>query len=210
MGLTRNNSQRRRLSPQFKLYSLEILRVRGRRVLSDLFCGHERLVANTAIVRAGFADHPANSFAALAAIDRGRVVAVNLRGRASARRNRVVHLRRVQTPAHTDDHANDLQQFATDCQSPCNSHARRQGAAGEVPEKSSFSGSLSAPERSRRLHVPCERSSVMIRKLASGGYRLYSRRKDPKTGKRRNLGTFKTKAAAQKHEREVQYFKRAG
>lgn len=50
----------------------------------------------------------------------------------------------------------------------------------------------------------------MIRKLASGGYRLYSRRKDPKTGKRRSLGTFKTKAAAQKHEREVQYFKRAG
>ena len=50
----------------------------------------------------------------------------------------------------------------------------------------------------------------MIRKLAAGGYRLYSRKKDPKTGKRRNLGTFKSKAAAQKHEREVQYFKRAG
>ena len=50
----------------------------------------------------------------------------------------------------------------------------------------------------------------MIRKLAAGGYRLYSRKKNPKTGKRRNLGTFKTKAAAQKHEREVQYFKRAG
>ena len=48
----------------------------------------------------------------------------------------------------------------------------------------------------------------MIRKLASGGYRLYSRKKDLKTGKRRNLGTFKTRAAAQKHEREVQYFKR--
>ena len=47
----------------------------------------------------------------------------------------------------------------------------------------------------------------MIRKLSSGGYRLYSRKKDPKTGKRRNLGTFKTRAAAQKHEREVQYFK---
>ena len=42
----------------------------------------------------------------------------------------------------------------------------------------------------------------MIRKLSSGGYRLYSRKKDPKTGKRRNLGTFKTGAAAQKHERE--------
>ncbi len=48
----------------------------------------------------------------------------------------------------------------------------------------------------------------MIRKLKSGKYRLYSRKKDPKTGKRRNLGTFDTKAAAQKHEREVQYFKR--
>lgn len=48
----------------------------------------------------------------------------------------------------------------------------------------------------------------MIRKLASGEYRLYSRKKDPDTEKRRNLGTFDTKAAAQKHEREVQYFKR--
>jgi len=49
----------------------------------------------------------------------------------------------------------------------------------------------------------------MIRKLKSGGYRLYSRKKDPKTGKRKNLGTFGTRAAAQKHERAVQYFKRA-
>ena len=48
----------------------------------------------------------------------------------------------------------------------------------------------------------------MIRKLKSGGYRLYSRKKNPKTGKRRNLGTFKSKAPAEKHEREVQYFKR--
>lgn len=48
----------------------------------------------------------------------------------------------------------------------------------------------------------------MIRKLPSGGYRLYSRKKDPLTGKRRNLGTFETRAAAEKHEREVQYFKR--
>jgi hypothetical protein len=48
----------------------------------------------------------------------------------------------------------------------------------------------------------------MLRKLSSGGYRFYSRKKDPKTGKRRNLGTFKTRAAAEKHEREVQYFKR--
>ena len=48
----------------------------------------------------------------------------------------------------------------------------------------------------------------MIRRLASGVYRLYSRKKDPKTGKRRNLGTFKTRAAAEKHEKAVQFFKR--
>ena len=48
----------------------------------------------------------------------------------------------------------------------------------------------------------------MIRKLASGQYRLYSRKKDAKTGRRRNLGTFKTRAAAAAHERETQYFKR--
>jgi hypothetical protein len=50
----------------------------------------------------------------------------------------------------------------------------------------------------------------MIRKLPSGEYRLYSRKPDPKTRKRRNLGTFKTREAAEKHEREVQYFKRRG
>jgi hypothetical protein len=48
----------------------------------------------------------------------------------------------------------------------------------------------------------------MIRKLQSGEYRLYSRKKNPKTGKRRNLGTFKTRAAAEKHEQAVQFFKR--
>jgi hypothetical protein len=48
----------------------------------------------------------------------------------------------------------------------------------------------------------------MIRKLASGEYRLYSRKKNTKTGRRRNLGTFKTRKAAQQHEREVQFFKR--
>ena len=48
----------------------------------------------------------------------------------------------------------------------------------------------------------------MIRRLASGRYRLYSRKKDPKTGKRRNLGTFATRAAALRHERAVQFFKR--
>jgi hypothetical protein len=48
----------------------------------------------------------------------------------------------------------------------------------------------------------------MIRKLPSGEYRLYSSKKNPKTGKRRNLGTFRTRAEAVKHEREVQFFKR--
>jgi hypothetical protein len=47
----------------------------------------------------------------------------------------------------------------------------------------------------------------MIRKLPSGRYRLYSRKIDPKTGRRRNLGTFGSRAAALKHERAVQYFK---
>jgi len=50
----------------------------------------------------------------------------------------------------------------------------------------------------------------MIRKLTSGKYRLYSRKKNPKTGKRRNLGTFPTRKAAEKHERAVQFFKRGG
>ena len=48
----------------------------------------------------------------------------------------------------------------------------------------------------------------MIRRLTSGQYRLYPRKKDPRTGKRRNLGTFRTRSAAEKHERAVQYFKR--
>jgi hypothetical protein len=48
----------------------------------------------------------------------------------------------------------------------------------------------------------------VIRKLKSGEYRLYSEKKDPKTGKRKNLGTFKTREAAQKHEQQVEFFKR--
>jgi hypothetical protein len=47
----------------------------------------------------------------------------------------------------------------------------------------------------------------MIRKLKSGQFRLYSRKKDPSTGKRRNLGTFATMEKAKQHEREVQYFR---
>jgi hypothetical protein len=64
------------------------------------------------------------------------------------------------------------------------------------------------------IHLPREALGYkegfrnMIRKLKSGKYRLYSRKKDPKTGKRKNLGTFDTRAAAEKHERAVQYFKR--
>jgi hypothetical protein len=47
----------------------------------------------------------------------------------------------------------------------------------------------------------------MIRKLKSGEYRLYSRKKDEATGKRRNLGTDSSLKKAKQHEREVQYFK---
>jgi hypothetical protein len=53
-----------------------------------------------------------------------------------------------------------------------------------------------------------DEADSMIRKLRSGEYRLYSRKINPKTGRRRNLGTFKSRAAAEKHERAVQYFKR--
>ena len=50
----------------------------------------------------------------------------------------------------------------------------------------------------------------MIRKLSTGEYRLYSRKINPKTGKQRNLGTFKTREEAEHHERAVQFFKRRG
>ena len=48
----------------------------------------------------------------------------------------------------------------------------------------------------------------MIRRLRTGEYRLYSRKADPKTGLRKNLGTFSSREAAEKHERAVQFFKR--
>lgn len=54
------------------------------------------------------------------------------------------------------------------------------------------------------------RGAGVIRKLSSGGYRLYSRKANPKTGRRRNLETFSSRTAAERHERAVQYFKRAG
>jgi hypothetical protein len=50
---------------------------------------------------------------------------------------------------------------------------------------------------------------TMIRKLKTGEYRLYSRKRD-KQGKRKNLGTFSSREQAEKHERQVQFFKRAG
>jgi hypothetical protein len=56
--------------------------------------------------------------------------------------------------------------------------------------------------------IPGGRDGPMIRKLKSGAYRLYSQKKDAKTGRRKNLGTFRTRQAAKKHERAVQYFKR--
>lgn len=58
------------------------------------------------------------------------------------------------------------------------------------------------------IGAPVAPYSTMIRKLKSGEYRLYSRKPDPKSGKRRNLGTFKSRAAAEKHEKAVQFFKR--
>lgn len=52
-----------------------------------------------------------------------------------------------------------------------------------------------------------KKGEKMIRKLKSGQFRIYSRSVDPKTGKRKNLGTFQTREAAIKHEKEIQYFK---
>jgi hypothetical protein len=68
-------------------------------------------------------------------------------------------------------------------------------------------GSLVPPRKSNNFYSKTG-APDMIRKLKSGEYRLYSRKKNPKTGKRRNLGTFKSRAAAEKHEKAVQYFKR--
>jgi hypothetical protein len=71
-----------------------------------------------------------------------------------------------------------------------------------------FEVNAGARQTSGSRRMGAQGDDLMIRKLASGKYRLYSRKKDPKTGKRRNLGTFNSRAAAQKHERDVQYFKR--
>jgi len=69
---------------------------------------------------------------------------------------------------------------------------------------SPFTGFTAADYSGRKEETP------MIRKLKSGEYRLYSAKKNAKTGKRRNLGTFRTRKAAEEHERAVQYFKRRG
>ena len=76
------------------------------------------------------------------------------------------------------------------------------------------SGSMRGRSWPARLYVRLlqkriyTQEAAMIRKLKSGEYRLYSRKKNPRTGKRRNLGTFPTREAAKKHERAVQFFKR--
>ena len=69
---------------------------------------------------------------------------------------------------------------------------------------------VSKPQRSevREPNMNEKSEYSMIRKLKTGEYRLYSIAKDARTGRRRNLGTFKTLEAAKQHEREIQYFKR--
>ena len=93
----------------------------------------------------------------------------------------------------------------------CNARSRGKPTAGLTRSRRKFtSGGIDRRNGSarrmgrRRVTMKCD----MIRKIASGKYRLYSRKKDPKTGRRRNLGTFSTRAAAEKHERAVQFFKR--
>lgn len=61
-----------------------------------------------------------------------------------------------------------------------------------------------------RVEMESFEGQAMIRKLKNGDYRLYSRKLNPKTGKRRNLGTFRSRREAEQHEREVQFFKRGG
>ena len=103
--------------------------MRGRRVRTGLLGRDQRPLGRANIVRSLLADHPAHGFAAFSAVYRCGMVPVNLRRGASARRDGVVHFRRIEAPTYADDHANDLQRFATDCQSPCNSRARRRPVA---------------------------------------------------------------------------------
>jgi hypothetical protein len=87
--------------------------------------------------------------------------------------------------------------------------AAQKDSGGQYGNDAEIHGSASKQEQGGRETVSIleGKDRFMIRKLASGEYRLYSRKKDPKTGKRRNLGTFKSRKAAEKHERAVQYFK---
>ena len=91
--------------------------------------------------------------------------------------------------------------------SSCPSHSASMNAALRIRERLAWPMASGPPGRalSGRSHSTGVR---MIRKLTGGEYRIYSRKLDPKTKKRKNLGTFKTRAAAEKHERAVQYFKR--
>ncbi len=74
-----------------------------------------------------------------------------------------------------------------------------------VPGKSAIAARTLQIQARGKLNL--EGGKIVIRKLSSGKYRLYSRKTDPQTGKRRNLGTFNSRSAAEKHERAVQYFK---
>jgi hypothetical protein len=86
--------------------------------------------------------------------------------------------------------------------------AERSGIARPKDNANSRTGTRGPAAQLLRAGARQEAVLFMIRKLQSGEYRLYSRKINPKTGKRRNLGTFKSRAAAQKHQRAVQYFKR--
>jgi hypothetical protein len=79
------------------------------------------------------------------------------------------------------------------------------GGEAEAHDRKSSEEDAHRPRQARREGREVE---AMIRKLASGKYRLYSRKKNAKTGKRKNLGTFSSRAKAEKHERAVQFFKR--
>ena len=85
---------------------------------------------------------------------------------------------------------------------------RFSGAGGLSAAKPTTGLTLMGFANAQPILLLLARRNAMIRKLASGKYRLYSRKVDPKTGRRRNLGTFGSRAAAAKHERAVQFFKR--
>ena len=85
-----------------------------------------------------------------------------------------------------------------------------QSSSSQFSVHDDYSGAMHASNAFKdKPALPHVHLNVMIRKLKSGQYRLYSSKKNPKTGRRRNLGTFGSRAAAEKHERAVQFFKRA-